>query len=414
MKIISKEMIRMKQMEDDVRKEISIMKVLQHHPNVVKLYEVMESESYVYIVLELVTGGELFDKIIKAKKFEEDVARRYFQQIISGLDYCHINGVAHRDLKPENVLLDSQDNVKISDFGLSALTDVSGEKALKTSCGTPGYFAPEILFEKGYNGFIADVWSAGVILYAMLSGRLPYKEDQIFQFAKVGAAEFTFSSVFSEGAKKLLKGMLQVDPKKRITVPEIMEEEWFSIGFKRMPSEKQFDKLTDEVLLQSVSSIKDVKFVKSHNKLTKNRKPLNAFHLIAMMTQGVINPLYYHKLGGQFRRKGVQFFIGRPLPDIQTSMKEWVKTVRNLKAFEEKENGLKLTVFSDSQALQVSVQLLEVKGNITFVEIKRIKGDNILFASDINEIIDTFKMATKVLDNHNKQKDPSSTPEIKS
>lgn len=135
MKIISKEMIRMKQMEDDVRKEISIMKLLQHHPNVVKLYEVMESESYVYIVLELVTGGELFDKIIKAKKFEEDVARRYFQQIISGLDYCHTNGVAHRDLKPENVLLDSQDNVKISDFGLSALTDVSGEKALKTSCG---------------------------------------------------------------------------------------------------------------------------------------------------------------------------------------------------------------------------------------------------------------------------------------
>jgi len=140
MKIINRAMITKENMETQLRREIAIMKNLKHK-NVVNLREVLQSETNIYIVLELITGGELFDRIVKNKRFNEPQARFFFQQLMTGLIYCHSQNIAHRDLKPENLLLDKDDVLKISDFGLSALSSTAegSVKMLQTTCGTPNY-----------------------------------------------------------------------------------------------------------------------------------------------------------------------------------------------------------------------------------------------------------------------------------
>ena len=137
----------------------------------------LASRSKIYIVLELVVGGELFDRIVREKRFDEGKARRYFRQLIAGVAYCHARGIFHRDLKPENLLLDEAGDIRITDFGLSSLftgpEDAGRASLLYTTCGTPNYVAPEILADKGYDGRSADVWSCGVILFVMHAGHLP-------------------------------------------------------------------------------------------------------------------------------------------------------------------------------------------------------------------------------------------------
>jgi serine/threonine protein kinase len=142
-KIVDRKMIRKERMEEQLKREIAIMKILKHK-HVVGLREVLQSSKHIYIVLELITGGELFDRIVSLKKFDEPTARKFFQQLINGVEYCHAHGIAHRDLKPENLLLDVDDNLKISDFGLSALSTNTGDgrqQLLMTTCGTPNYVA---------------------------------------------------------------------------------------------------------------------------------------------------------------------------------------------------------------------------------------------------------------------------------
>jgi serine/threonine protein kinase len=175
-KVLERKQIEKEGMQEQLRQEIAIMRLLSHS-NIVKLLQVMQSSQHIYIVLELVTGGELFDRIVEKKRFDEPTTRRYFQQLVFGMNYCHQRGVAHRDLKPENLLVDANDCLKISDFGLSAMGVTDGKaQMLMTTCGTPNYVAPEVLKEKGYNGMYADVWSAGVILFVMLAGFLPFED----------------------------------------------------------------------------------------------------------------------------------------------------------------------------------------------------------------------------------------------
>jgi len=141
-KIVDRKMIQKENLESQLRREIAIMKLLKHK-HIIKLREVLQSPTKIYIVLELVTGGELFDRIVKQKRFDEKTSRNYFQQLVRGIAYCHAQDVSHRDLKPENLLLDESDVLKISDFGLSALCVGQGEqqKMLMTTCGTPNYVA---------------------------------------------------------------------------------------------------------------------------------------------------------------------------------------------------------------------------------------------------------------------------------
>ncbi|KAK8604743.1 hypothetical protein V6N13_082218, partial [Hibiscus sabdariffa] len=173
-KVLAKTTILKHGMVDQIKREISIMKIVKH-PNIVRLHEVFASRTKIYIILEFVSGGELFDKIVHRVRLPENECRRYFQQLIDAVAHCHSKGVYHRDLKPENLLLDSSGNLKVSDFGLSALPQQGGG-LLHTTCGTPNYVAPEVLGNEGYDGAAADVWSCGVILFVIMAGYLPFDE----------------------------------------------------------------------------------------------------------------------------------------------------------------------------------------------------------------------------------------------
>lgn len=229
-KVLDKEKIQKQNMGAQVKKEISIMKLV-HHVHVVKLIEVLASRSKIFIVLELVKGGELFDKIVNERRFDEKTARFYFQQLVEGTLYCHSRGVCHRDLKPENLLLDAEENLKISDFGLSAIWD-DGARAelLHTTCGTPNYVAPEVLADRGYDGMAADTWSIGVILFVFLAGYLPFDEPTMSAlFRKIQAADFEYPTWFSNEVKDVLNKILIPDPVKRLTLDQITALDWYNV-----------------------------------------------------------------------------------------------------------------------------------------------------------------------------------------
>jgi len=212
-KVVDKEKVLKHKMVEQIKREISTMKLIKH-PNVVRIYEVMGSKTKIYIVLEYATGGELFDIIANHGRMREDEARRYFQQLINAVDYCHSRGVYHRDLKPENLLLDSYGNLKVSDFGLSALSQqIKDDGLLHTTCGTPNYVAPEVLEDQGYDGAMADLWSCGVILFVLLAGYLPFEDSNLMTlYKKISNAEFTFPPWTSFPAKRLLTRILDPNP----------------------------------------------------------------------------------------------------------------------------------------------------------------------------------------------------------
>ncbi|KAJ6365774.1 hypothetical protein OIU76_030533 [Salix suchowensis] len=175
-----------------VKREISIMRRLRH-ANIVKLHEVLATKGKVYFVMEYAKGGELFAKISKGR-FSEDLSRRYFQQLITAVGYCHARGVFHRDLKPENLLLDENMNLKITDFGLSAVTEqVRPDGLLHTLCGTPAYVAPELLAKKGYDGAKVDIWSCGVVLFVLIAGYLPFNDTNLMaMYRKIYKGQYRF------------------------------------------------------------------------------------------------------------------------------------------------------------------------------------------------------------------------------
>jgi serine/threonine protein kinase len=226
-KQMDKAKIRANNMGEQIKKEISIMKLIKH-PSVIQLLEVLASATTIYIVLELVTGGELFDKIISEGNFSESEARHYYGQLIGGIAQCHSHSVCHRDLKPENLLLDADGNLKISDFGLSALSNDMAGDLLHTTCGTPNYVAPEVLMDKGYDGKAADIWSSGVILYVLLAGFLPFDETSMVElFRKIVKADFAYPSSLSPEAVHLLSIILNPDPEKRATIEQIKAHPWY-------------------------------------------------------------------------------------------------------------------------------------------------------------------------------------------
>lgn len=227
LKIINRKTLAKLDMQGRVEREISYLRLLRH-PHIIKLYDVIKSKDEIIMVIEF-AGKELFDYIVQRGRMPEDEARRFFQQIIAAVEYCHRHKIVHRDLKPENLLLDDQLNVKIADFGLSNI--MTDGNFLKTSCGSPNYAAPEVISGKLYAGPEVDVWSSGVILYVMLCGRLPF-DDQFIPalFKKISNGVYTLPNYLSPGAKNLLTRMLVVNPLNRITIHELMEDDWFKQG----------------------------------------------------------------------------------------------------------------------------------------------------------------------------------------
>ncbi|OCH92968.1 CAMK/CAMKL/AMPK protein kinase [Obba rivulosa] len=230
MKFISKQVIAATKTKTRVQREVEYMRTLRH-PHIIKLYEVISTPTDIIIVLEY-AGGELFNYIVQNGRMPEPQARRFFQQLISGIEYSHRLKIVHRDLKPENVLLDNDLNVKIADFGLS--NEIKDGDFLKTSCGSPNYAAPEVIRGNLYTGPEIDVWSCGVILYVMLCGRLPFEDDDVQTlFTKISQGVYHMPSYLSPDARDLINGMLAVDPVKRITVPEILQHKFFTTDLPR-------------------------------------------------------------------------------------------------------------------------------------------------------------------------------------
>ncbi|KAN0060127.1 Protein kinase [Thecaphora frezii] len=226
MKIINRRKISSLDMGGRVKREIQYLKLLRH-PHIIKLYEVITTPSDIIMVIEY-AGGELFQYIVDRGRMSENEARRFFQQIICAIEYCHRHKIVHRDLKPENLLLDEYLNVKIGDFGLSNI--MTDGDFLKTSCGSPNYAAPEVISGRLYAGPEIDIWSCGVILYVMLCGRLPFDDEYIpTLFKKINGGIYTLPSFLSQEARHLLSQMLVVDPVKRITISEIRGHPWFNV-----------------------------------------------------------------------------------------------------------------------------------------------------------------------------------------
>lgn len=228
-KCIDKKALRGK--EDSLDNEIRVLRKLRH-PNIVRLMETFEDKNKVYLVMELVTGGELFDRIVEKGSYTERDASALIKQILEAVDYMHTEGVVHRDLKPENLLYYSADEdskIMISDFGLSKMED-SGVMA--TACGTPGYVAPEVLAQKPY-GKAVDVWSIGVIAYILLCGYPPfYDETDANLFAQIMRGDFEFDSPYwddiSDSAKDFISHLICVDPDKRFTCRGALGHPWIS------------------------------------------------------------------------------------------------------------------------------------------------------------------------------------------
>ncbi|WAQ85410.1 hypothetical protein PtA15_6A38 [Puccinia triticina] len=218
-----------------IEREIVIMKLIDH-PNVMRLYDVYENSHEIYLVMEFVEGGELFEFLVSRGRLSEDEALNYFQQIIRGVDYCHRFNICHRDLKPENLLLDKANNIKIADFGMAAW-EASG-KLLETSCGSPHYASPEIVAGINYHGSSSDIWSCGVILFALLTGRLPFDDENVSDLlTKVRIGVFNMPADISPAVQDLIRRMLIVDPTKRLTMEEIQSHPWFTrIQPKTQPS----------------------------------------------------------------------------------------------------------------------------------------------------------------------------------
>lgn len=232
-KIIDKQLIKAHQMEEYVDREIAIMRRLEH-PHVIKLKNVVELPSSFCLIMELANNGELFDKIIEARRFDEATARSYFQQLISAVAYCHQKGVVHRDLKAENLLLGEGSSLKVCDFGLSRYTLRNGTPdhnlLFMSVAGSPDYQAPEVSSsDNGYHGEACDVWSCGAILYFMLTGTLPFTgRDDDETYARVSSGTYDRNNHhLTPEAADLISRILTVDPEKRIAVWQIVEHPWF-------------------------------------------------------------------------------------------------------------------------------------------------------------------------------------------
>ncbi|XP_071741664.1 CBL-interacting serine/threonine-protein kinase 6-like [Rutidosis leptorrhynchoides] len=358
MKIVGKEKVIKVGMMDQIKREISVMKMVKH-PNIVELYEVMASKSKIYFAMELVRGGELFSKIAKGR-LREDVARSYFQQLISAVDYCHSRGVYHRDLKPENLVLDEEGNLKVTDFGLSAFCDhLRQDGLLHTTCGTPAYVAPEIIGKKGYDGAKADIWSCGVILYVLLAGFLPFKDENIVaMYRKIYRGDFKCPPWFSSDARKLITKLLDPNPSTRITISNIMESNWFK---KSAPKSSKF--LIEDDRVNESEGI--------------DAKTFNAFHIISLSEGFDLSPLFEEKKREQ--KEEMRFATTESATAVVSKLEEVAKSVKFSVRKSCDESSLRMQGYENGRKgkLGIAAEIFAVTPSFLVVEVKKSSGDTL-------------------------------------
>lgn len=243
-KILDKNKILEKKDRISIEREIKILKYL-HHENIIQLYSSIQTKSSIFLIMEYAPGKELFDYITKKRRLSEFESSNFYLQVLSGINYLSKNNICHRDIKPENLLLNSSKNkIKIADFGLSIMYK-NGE-LLKTACGSPSYASPEMLKGEKYDGLMSDIWSSGIVLYAMICGFLPFEDDSNDKlYEKILIGKFEIPPFVSENAKDLIRRILVVNPNHRLKINQIIKHPWF----------KQFN---DKISLNNGLSLKEL------------------------------------------------------------------------------------------------------------------------------------------------------------
>ena len=260
-KILKKKKIVHKEDAERIEREINILKKLDHI-NVIKIYKINEDEEKYYIVMEFCENGELFHYIVERQRLKEEKAAFFFYQLINGLEYIHSKNIVHRDLKPENLLLGKDNILKIIDFGLSNFCEP--DNYLETPCGSPCYASPEMVSGDKYNGHMIDIWSTGIILFAMLCGYLPFEDpDNDILFAKILKCKIKYPDYLSDITIDLMKKILVVEPMKRITLDEIKLHPFYQKG--KAIFKKKYSNLVKEVEKASYEKINKVKSIKFIN-----------------------------------------------------------------------------------------------------------------------------------------------------
>ena len=259
-KSINKSKITKERQRQKIKLETLIMKTLSESNNIVKIYETYETKKHICIVMEYICAGDLLSYIKKRSKLTEIVSKFIFKQIILALQYIHNHNIVHRDIKLDNILIDLDNNVKICDFGVSKI--IKKGDIMLDQCGTPAYIAPEILKDKGYEGFGVDIWSAGVVLYAMLSGTVPFKGEDLKELHKIIIdGEFKSIKNISKEANHLLKCLLEVDPKKRIKSQDILNHPWMiNVDLNLFMTKNLFTKAENILLAKSNVDYTDINY----------------------------------------------------------------------------------------------------------------------------------------------------------
>ncbi|CAM8955677.1 unnamed protein product [Rhodiola kirilowii] len=381
-KVIDKEKALKHKITDLIEKEITTMKLIKH-PNVIRLLEVLASRTKIFIVLEYASGGDLFDKIANEGRLKEDEARRFFQQLMHAIDYIHSRGVCHRDLKLENVLLDGSSNIKVSDFGFSAvsLQDDDSYSLFHTACGSPNYVAPEILTNKGYDGATADVWSCGVILFAMLAGYLPFEDANLMNLYKsISAAKFFLPPWVSFDAMTLIVKLLDPNPWTRISVDKILEDKWFKKGYNKTPALDE-KCLCNQVNVEAIFNNSEEHQTCNNDDLASTiteevKEPpvqMNAFDLISM-SRGLNLENLLLDVRQELKRE-TRFMSKCPADEIIKKIEEAVKPL----GFDVHEYNYKMRLETKKPGrkgkLIIAAEVFLVTPNLHLVQIRKTKGD---------------------------------------
>lgn len=378
-KMIDKDKILRVGLMNQIKREISVMRLVRH-PHVVKLYEVMATKTKIYFVMEYAKGGELFNKVSKGK-LKEDVARKYFQQLINAVDFCHSRGVYHRDLKPENLLLDENENLKISDFGLSALAESKHQDGLlHTTCGTPAYVAPEVINRNGYDGAKADTWSCGVILYVLLAGYLPFHDSNLVEmYRKIGKADFKYPSVFPHEVRRLVSRILDPNPNTRISIAKIKEFPWFKRGMNFRASVKP-----DAAAAASSSTADADPAAAVNNNERHNVMTLNAFDIISLSPGFDLANLFEESS----QKKEARFTSWRTASVIISKLEEVAKRLK-LRTTKREPGLLKFEGTKEGRKgiLCIDAEIFEVTQTFHLVEMKKANGDTLEYQKMLKDAI---------------------------
>ncbi|RDX74249.1 CBL-interacting serine/threonine-protein kinase 25, partial [Mucuna pruriens] len=375
-KVIKKERLQKERLVKQIKREVSVMRLVRH-PHIVELKEVMANKAKIFMVVEYVKGGELFAKVAKGK-MKEEIARKYFQQLISAVDFCHSRGVTHRDLKPENLLLDENEDLKVSDFGLSALPDQRrSDGMLLTPCGTPAYVAPEVLKKKGYDGSKADIWSCGVILFALLAGYLPFQGENVMRiYSKSFKADYAFPDWISPGAKKLISNLLVVDTQKRYSIPDIMKDPWFQIGFMRpIAFSMKETALEDNIDFNGDDDVSGGNTDGTELAGASPARPsYNAFEIISSLSHGFdLRNLF------ETRKRSPSMFISKfSASAVMTKLEAMAKKL-NFKVTGKKEFVVRMQGATEGRKgkLAMTVEVFEVAPEVAVVEFSKSAGDTL-------------------------------------